>query len=106
MVASPIFDEQDRVIHSGETRLLVTAAGEEYFRSEMDEKLLRKIADDSNGQFFSAQDTGNLIAALNNNSRSSRQLLRLELWDMPLLFLLLITLLCSEWGYRRWRGLA
>ena len=99
-------DEQDRVIRSGETRLLVTAAGNEYFRSEMDEKLLRKIADDSNGQFFRTQDTGNLIAALNNNSRSSRQLRRLELWDMPLLFLLLITLLCSEWWYRRWRGLA
>jgi hypothetical protein len=30
---------------------------------------------------------------------------RLELWDMPLLFLLLVILLCAEWAYRRWRGL-
>ena len=43
--------------------------------------------------------------ALDNNPRGARSLLRLELWDMPALFLLLITLLCAEWLYRRWRGL-
>ena len=30
---------------------------------------------------------------------------RLPLWDMPVVFLLLITLLAFEWLYRRWRGL-
>ncbi len=29
-----------------------------------------------------------------------------DLWDMPIVFLLLATLLGAEWGYRRWRGLA
>jgi hypothetical protein len=29
-----------------------------------------------------------------------------DLWDMPVLFLLLVGLLGSEWVYRRWRGLA
>jgi hypothetical protein len=47
-----------------------------------------------------------LVDALDNNPRSSRTLLRLELWDMPALFALLIALLCGEWMYRRWRGLA
>ena len=30
----------------------------------------------------------------------------LELWDMPILLLLLIVLVGSEWGYRRIRGLS
>jgi len=30
----------------------------------------------------------------------------LELWDMPILLLLLIALIGSEWGYRRIRGLS
>ena len=29
-----------------------------------------------------------------------------DLWDMPVLFLLLVGLLGGEWGYRRLRGLA
>jgi hypothetical protein len=31
---------------------------------------------------------------------------RKELWNMPALFLLALALACTEWGYRKWRGLA
>jgi hypothetical protein len=30
---------------------------------------------------------------------------RLTLWDMPVIFLLLVVMLAFEWLYRRWRGL-
>jgi len=99
-------DEAGQVTRSVDTRLLVTRAGDEYFDSEMNEKLLRHIAHESNGDFFIPQDVDRLVAALDNNARGSRTLLRLELWDMPALFVLLIALLCGEWMYRRWRGLA
>ncbi|MDH3760805.1 MAG: hypothetical protein OEU50_07450 [Gammaproteobacteria bacterium] len=99
-------DEKGGLTRGGETRLLVTPAGEEYFHSEMNEKLLRRIADESNGNFFSARQADKLVDALDDNKRGSQTLLRLELWDMPLLFLLLVALLCAEWGYRRWRSLA
>ena len=99
-------DEQGAVTRGAETRLLVTRTGDEYFHSELNDKLLRRIADESNGSFFTTQNAGKLVAALENNDRGSRTLLRLDLWDMPILFLLLITLLCAEWGYRRWRSLA
>jgi uncharacterized membrane protein len=99
-------DASEQVTRSGETRFLVTRAGDEYFNSEMNEKLLRRIADESSGSFFRAQDADKLVDALDSNSRGSRRLLRLELWDMPLLFLLLVALLCAEWVYRRWRSLA
>ncbi len=98
-------NEAGQVSRSADTRLLVTRAGDEYFNSEMNETLLRRIADESSGQFFRPQDMGKLVDALDSNPRGSRTVLRLELWDMPVLFLLLVTLLCAEWWYRRWRGL-
>jgi hypothetical protein len=30
---------------------------------------------------------------------------RYDLWDMPILFFLLVGLVAGEWGYRRKRGL-
>jgi hypothetical protein len=30
----------------------------------------------------------------------------MDLWDMPIVFLLLVALVGSEWGYRKLRGLA
>ena len=99
-------DAAGQVTRSAETRLRVTRAGDEYFDSTMNEKLLRRIADQSSGRFFRPQDIDQLLEALGNNPRGSNTLLRLELWDMPALFLLLITLLCGEWMYRRWRSLA
>ena len=57
------------------------------------------------GRHFGAGELGKLVDALDANPRGTRTLLRLELWDMPLLFLLLIGLLSAEWFYRRWRGL-
>jgi len=29
-----------------------------------------------------------------------------DLWDMPILLMLLLGLIAAEWGYRRMRGLA
>jgi hypothetical protein len=29
-----------------------------------------------------------------------------ELWNMPIILLLLVTLACTEWGYRRAVGLS
>jgi uncharacterized membrane protein len=99
-------DEAGQVTRGAETRLLVTPQGDEYFHSQMNEKLLRRISQESGGSYFGAQDAGKLVDALDDNPHRARTLLRLELWDMPVLFLLLTALLCAEWGYRRWRGLA
>ena len=99
-------DAAGQVTRSAESRFLVTRAGDEYFNSEMNEKLLRRISEESSGKFFGSKDAEQLVATLDSNPRGSRTLLRLELWDMPILFLLLVGLLCAEWSYRRWRSLA
>ena len=99
------FDEQGEVISSDETRFIVSHEGSEYYQSEMNEKLLRNIAAETNGRFFSPDDMDKLVDALGSHQRGANTLVSYELWDMPAIFLLLVLLLCAEWGYRRWRSL-
>ena len=99
------FDEQGEVISSDETRFIVSHEGREYYQSEMNEKLLRNIAAETNGRFFSPDDMDKLVDALGSHQRGANTLVSYELWDMPAIFLLLVLLLCVEWGYRRWRNL-
>ncbi|MBT8447733.1 MAG: hypothetical protein KJO38_11315, partial [Gammaproteobacteria bacterium] len=98
-------DESGDMLRSAETRVQVNPDGDEYFGSEMNLSLLRRIGEESSGGFFAANEVGRLVDALDDNQRGSRALVRQQLWDMPILFLLLVTLLCAEWAYRRWRGL-
>ena len=71
----------------------------------MNEKLLRKLAAETGGNFFNASDANRLADALPAQQRGTTTLVRYELWDMPAIFLLLVLLLCAEWGYRRWCNL-
>jgi hypothetical protein len=98
--------EGDQVMRSAETRLRVSPEGDEYFHSELNEDRLRQLAQASGGRYFAAQDSDGLADAVDENLPGARALLRYELWDMPALFLLLVLLLCTEWGYRRRWGLA
>ena len=98
-------DNGDEKILSRATRIRVSAAGGEFHDSELNETLLRQVADAAAGSYFAGADSDGLLSVLDTRQRQSRALSRLELWDMPLLFALLILLLVAEWGYRRWRNL-
>ena len=99
------YDDDGSVISSAESRFSVTLAGSEYHQSQLDEPLLRKIAITTNGAYFAAADADELADTLETQQRGATTLQRYELWDMPAIFLLLATCLCSEWGYRRRRSL-
>ena len=94
-----------QILRGAESRFSAAPAGDENFGSELDQALLQRIADETGGRYFAADDAGSLPAALDNSQRGAFTLARHELWDMPILFLLLAMLLSIEWAYRRWRGL-
>jgi len=98
-------DQAGAVINSAESRFRVTPEGSEYYQSEMNPVLLRHIAAQTGGAFLPADETEGLVDILGKQQRGARVLTRHELWDMPVIFLLLISFLCAEWGYRRWRNL-
>jgi uncharacterized membrane protein len=67
---------------------------------------LREMASRSGGRFYTPATVNSLpedIALSGTGITVSEQR---DLWDMPVLFLVLVGLLGTEWGYRRWRGLA
>ena len=61
---------------------------------------------ETQGAFFTAADTSGLADALTLSGRGVTVVEEKDLWDMPVLFLLLVGLMGSEWLYRRARGLA
>ena len=67
---------------------------------------LRELADRSGGRFYTPATAGTLPRdiALSGSGITVKE--DRDLWDMPIVFLLLVGLLGTEWGYRRWRGLA
>lgn len=78
----------------------------EYFGAEMRPALLRQVADETGGKFYLASDVSRLPEDIVYTSSGATEVQRLDLWDMPVLFLLLVSLLAVEWLYRRRRGLA
>jgi uncharacterized membrane protein len=78
----------------------------EYFGAEMRAPLLRRIADETGGRFYAGDKVGDLAKDIVFTDVGNTVVDRKDLWDMPIVFLLLLGLITSEWGYRKMRGLA
>ena len=78
----------------------------EYFDATMHAATLRRIADDTGGRFYAAHDTASLADDLRYTGRGTTTVEEHDLWHLPIVLMLLVGLLCAEWGYRRVVGLA
>lgn len=92
--------------HAAPATLLVDDYGADVEQAELRAPLLRRIATETGGRYYPLADAGRLAEDVvftesGVTVRESR-----DLWDMPIVFFLLVGLLGAEWGYRRWRGLA
>jgi uncharacterized membrane protein len=90
---------------STKTHLPVGLVVPDHYGAEMRETFLERIAANTGGRFFTAEDAASLADEIPLSKSGASIEERLPLWDMPVLFLLLITLISFEWLYRRWRGL-
>jgi hypothetical protein len=94
------------VTESGPIFLDAAEPRDEYFAAAMRAPLLRRVAAETGGRFY----TPATLSALPEDLRFARSGVttteRRDLWDMPIVFLLLVGLVAGEWGYRRARGLA
>ena len=68
--------------------------------------LLKRLAEETGGRFYRAADTAKLIDAIRYGGRGIAVTDDRELWDMPIVLLLALSLMGTEWAYRRARGLA
>lgn len=88
------------------THTRASAGDAEYFDAAMRSTLLQRVAEDTGGRFFTADTASALPEAITFSGRGVTVVEERDLWDMPIILLLLLGLLGAEWGYRRLRGLA
>jgi uncharacterized membrane protein len=79
---------------------------EEFFDAGMRAPLLKRIAEETGGQFYTADDVETLPEDVQYTGAGVTVTEERDLWDMPALFILLLMALGGEWAYRRIRGLA
>jgi hypothetical protein len=88
------------------TFVAVADLGAEFYGAEMRRPLLQRIADETGGKFYTPATMKTLPEDIALNKRGVTVVSQMDLWDMPVILLLLVALLGSEWAFRRHRGLA
>jgi len=78
---------------------------EELRSGAMRGNLLRRIAQETGGAFYTLDDLDRLPEALRYTDRGTVVQEERDLWDLPLFFFLLVGLLSAEWFLRRRGGL-
>jgi hypothetical protein len=83
----------------------VAPSADEYFDASMRGTTLRRIADQTGGLFYTPESVANLPEDIGLTGAGVTLTEERDLWDMPILLLLVLGLMGGEWGYRRKRGL-
>jgi uncharacterized membrane protein len=83
-----------------------SAGDSEYFDAPMRASLLNRIAEETGGHFFTPETVANLPEAISYSGRGVTVVEERDLWDMPIVLMVILGLIAAEWGYRRTRGLA
>jgi hypothetical protein len=95
-----------KTLASSVMHIRASAGDSEYFDATMRAPLLKRIAEETGGRFFTSDDVSSLPEAVSYSGRGVTVVEERELWDMPIVLLMLLALVGAEWGYRRARGLA
>jgi uncharacterized membrane protein len=85
---------------------LVTESNVEYKNPGMDATLLARIAKESGGKFYPINNADRLEDDLAHIPNEYSIKVEHEIWDVPLVLLLLISLFSLEWLIRRRRGMS
>lgn len=88
------------------THIDVAELSTEAFGAERRTSLLERMAEETGGRWYTPQTLSSLPDDLRFSEGGTTVLEVRDLWDMPLIFMLLVGLIGTEWSYRKWRGLA
>jgi hypothetical protein len=72
----------------------------------MHEGPLRRIAEETGGRFYSPETAAGLAEDVRYAGRGVTSVEERELWNMPIVLVMLMGLVCAEWAYRRAVGLS
>jgi uncharacterized membrane protein len=96
----------ETVLGSSTTFVRAGASDAEYFDPTMHEGPLRRIAEETGGRFYTPDTAQGLAEDVRYAGRGVTSIEERELWNMPIILIALMGLICAEWGYRRAVGLS
>jgi len=91
---------------SAKSSLLVSDLNREFFNASQNSDLLKRIASETGGKYYTPGELQSLLDDLTYRRTPYSERVTMDLWDMPINFLLLITLMSAEWFLRKREGLA
>jgi uncharacterized membrane protein len=94
------------IVGSGVAFVRAAPSDAEFFDPTMHEGPLRRIADETSGRFYTPETAAGLAEDVRYAGRGVTSAEERDLWNMPIILLMLVTLVCAEWGYRRAVGLS
>jgi hypothetical protein len=80
--------------------------GAEFFDAGVQEATLRRVADETGGRYYTPATIRTLPEDVSFTESGATVVEHRDLWDMPILLVLLLGFLSVEWAWRRRRGLA
>lgn len=84
----------------------VAPSDSEYFDATMRAPLLRRVAKETGGRFYTPANVTSLTEDVKYTGRGVTTVEERDLWDMPAILVALLGLVLGEWTYRRARHLA
>jgi uncharacterized membrane protein len=94
------------VVGTGVTYVRAAPGDAEYFEPTMHAAPLRRIAEETGGRFYTPATAAGLGEDVRYAGRGVTTVEERELWNMPVILIMLMGLICAEWGYRKVVGLA
>ena len=94
------------IIGSGSAFMRAGPSDAEFFDPTMHEGPLRRIAEETGGRFYTPDTTAGMAEDVRYAGRGVTSVEERELWNMPIILIALMGMVCAEWGYRRAVGLS
>ncbi|MEX2465929.1 MAG: glutamine amidotransferase [Gemmatimonadota bacterium] len=100
-----VAEHGDATLGSGTAHFRAGPGDEEYFDAGRRTRLLERIAQETGGRSYTPATVASLPEDISVTGAGVTLTEERDLWDMPILFLAMLVLLGTEWGFRRIRGL-
>jgi uncharacterized membrane protein len=91
---------------NAQSNFLVAELNREFYDSTQNVSLLKRIASETGGKYYTLDEWDALISDLTYRQTDNSERVTKDLWDMPINFLLLVGLVSGEWFLRKREGLA
>jgi uncharacterized membrane protein len=100
-----VTDDAGETLGGNATGWTVDPAAEEFRRIVPDRAWLEELAKSTGGEVVRADRLEAFVSTLSRRPAPITELTTSPLWQHPLVLLLIACGLCSDWAWRRWRGL-